>query len=197
LDDRKGGICVQRAWRAFFLLLTMSTIASAGEVPKDRRPPPPPHSTDGPDLFGGFSYTHSGEANLKGWHMSASLPFKGSLRLVADLSGHYGSFAGADLSQITFLAGARYVWNRNRPLRPFGQALLGGARSKSSFVDASGTSFSDSHSAWGGALGGGADYRLSRRWAARGQAELLLLHSAGTWDSDPRLSLGLVYRFGR
>ena len=188
---------MQRAGRAVFLLLTMSTIASAGEAPKDRRPPPSARSTDGPDLFGGFSYTHSGEANLKGWHVSASLPFEGSLRLVADLSGHYGSFAGADLSQITFLAGARYVWGRSHRLRPFGQALGGGVHSKSSFVDASGTSFSDSHTGWGGALGGGADYRLSRRWAARGQVELLLLHSAGTWDRDPRLSLGVVYRFGR
>ncbi len=47
-----------------------------------------------------------------------------------------------------------------------------------------------------GTFGAGADYRLARHWAARAQADLLLLHGQGVWDTNPRLSLGAVYRFG-
>ncbi len=187
---------MRHAWAAVALTLAPALAAASVPAPARRATPPTPQ---GPDLFGGYSYTHSGEASLNGWDLSGSVPFavfEGTLRLVADVSGHYGSFAGAHLSQVTFLAGARVVWNPDGRLHPFAQALLGGSHFKSTF-DQFGVSFSDSHTGWGGALGGGADYRLSRRWAVRGQAELLLLHSAGAWEGDPRLSVGLAYRFGR
>lgn len=45
-------------------------------------------------------------------------------------------------------------------------------------------------------FGAGADYGLTPRWAARAQADLLLLHGDSVWDNNPRLSLGAVYRFG-
>jgi hypothetical protein len=47
------------------------------------------------------------------------------------------------------------------------------------------------------AFGGGLDYPLARSWAARGLVQLRLLHGQGVWDSDPRVSVGAVYRFGR
>ncbi len=185
-------------WAA--VALTLAPTLAAASVPEPaRRATPSPATPHGPDLFGGYSYMHSGDASLNGWDLSGSVPFagfEGTLRLVADVSGHYGSFASAHLSQVTFLAGARVVWSPHRRLHPFAQALLGGSRFKSTF-DQFGVSLSDSHTGWGGALGGGADYRLSRRWAVRGQAELLLLHSAGAWERDPRLSVGLAYRLGR
>jgi hypothetical protein len=128
---------------------------------------------------------------MHGWHVAGSRPFRRSLRLVADLSGHYGSFAGADLSQLTFLAGVRYSPPRpGGSLAPFAHALLGGARSSTTVSD---TSFSNG--AWGGALGAGVDYGLNRRWAARAQLDLLVLRSGGVTDKDPRISLGAVYRF--
>ncbi len=185
-------------WAAVALALT-PTIAAASVADSGRRATPSPATPQGPDLFGGYSYMHSGDASLNGWDLSGSVPFagfEGTLRLVADVSGHYSSFARAHLSQITFLAGTRVVWNPDGRLHPFAQALLGGSHFKSTF-DQFGVSLSDSHTGWGGALGGGVNYRLSRRWAMRGQAELLLLHSAGGWERDPRLSVGLAYRFGR
>jgi hypothetical protein len=143
-------------------------------------------------VLAGYSFLRSGEANLNGWEIAASFPFRGSLRLVADLSGHYGSFADVDLKNITFLAGARLPWREDRRLRPFADLLVGGSRSTSTF-----DVISSSTTAWGGAAGVGADYGLSGRWAVRGQAHLHLLHSGGGWDADPRLSAGLAYRFGR
>jgi len=144
------------------------------------------------DLFGGYSFLKGGEANMHGWQVAGSRPFRRSLRLVADLSGHYGSFAGADLSQLTFLAGVRYSASRRGPLAPFGHALLGGARSKTTVAAADASS---SNTGWGGALGAGVDYGLSRRWAARALADVLILRSGGATDTDPRISLGAVYRF--
>jgi opacity protein-like surface antigen len=183
------------------LLLTLPVVATAVQAPRksqprERRPSKAPPRR-GPDVFGGLSYTHSGQANLKGWHVSGAIPFRGglvggSVRIAADFSGHYGSFAGADLSQLTFLAGPRLAWTRGR-LSPFGQVLVGVARTGTSITT---PPLSSSSTSWGGALGAGTDYGFTRRWAARAQADLLLLHGQGVWDTNPRLSLGAVYRFG-
>ncbi|MCG6928242.1 MAG: hypothetical protein LJF30_23400 [Acidobacteria bacterium] len=147
-----------------------------------------------PDLFGGYSYTRAGEAGLHGWHVAGSYPLRTSLRLVGDLSGHYGSFAQADLGQLTFMAGARWIWAKGRFV-PFAEVLLGGTRTKTS-VALPGGSISDSDTDWGLALGGGLDYRVTGPWAARAQVDLLVLRAEGAWESDPRLSLGVVYRIG-
>ncbi len=184
---------------AAFILCLLPALAGASEplaaAPPARKPERRAPAKDGPDVSGGFSYLRSGDASLLGGHVSVSAQsFHRSFRLVADLSVHTGSFAGADLSQVTFLVGARHVWHGGRRLRPFGQLLVGGARTKSEFADAG---LSSSATGWGGAPGAGVDYVLSPRWAVRGQGDVLLLHSAGGWDADPRLSVGVVYRFGR
>lgn len=147
------------------------------------------------DVFAGYSYAHAGQARLHGWQLDGSYRLGRSLRLVVDLSGHSGSFAQADLSQTSFLAGARWTSSGPRPVAPFVEALLGGVRSKTS-VSVSGVSAHDSTTHWGAAFGFGLDYRFGHRWAARGQADLLLLRAAGSWESDPRFAVGAVYRFG-
>ena len=190
-------IHVRRAWVAAFLLLAPSLASAAAPplAPAKSRPAKaasgPPAS--GPDVFGGYSYTHAGDAGLNGWELGGSLPFRGRLRFAAELSGHYGSFAGAKLSQLSFLAGPRMVWHFHQ-WTPFAQVLVGAVRGSRSFDSAA---ISESHTHFGTALGGGIDYRLSRHWAARAQADLLFLRADGAWDTDPRLALGVVYRFAR
>jgi hypothetical protein len=147
------------------------------------------------DLFAGYSYTHAGESSLHGWGLSGSFRLRGDLSLAADLSGHYGSFAGADLAELGFMAGARWTWRTGR-LRPFAEGLLGGVRTATS-VEVEGASASDADTDWGFALGGGADDPLGQRWAVRGLFHLRLLHGQGTWDADPRVSVGAAYRLGR
>jgi hypothetical protein len=58
-------------------------------------------------------------------------------------------------------------------------------------------SLSDSDTDWGAAFGGGVDYRFSSHWAARAQLDLLVLRAESAWESDPRISLGVVYRLGK
>ena len=161
---------------------------ASGRSPSTTAPSPP-------DVFLGYSYSGAGEASLHGWQVSGTYPLGTSLRLVADLGGHYGSFAQAELSQLTLMAGARWGWERPRFV-PFAEALLGAVRTKTRVGLPQGT-FSDSDADWGGAFGGGVDYRFSSRWAGRAQIDLLVLRGEGSWQSDPRLSLGVVYRFGR
>ena len=180
------------------LLLLRPDFAGASVVQRARpaaaraRPAARP-SAAGPDLSASYSFLRAGEADLHGADVSASFPFWRSARLLADLSVHSGSFGGVNLKQTNFMGGVRRVFRPGRDWRPFGQAMLGGARATSKFADV----LTSSRTAWGGALGAGTDYRLSPRWAIRGQGDYLILHSGGGWDGDPRLSIGLAYRFAR
>lgn len=186
---RKGGVLAPAA--ALALSAALAGAAPQRAVPARSRAPEP-----GPDLFGGYSYTHAGEASLHGWSLVGSHPFRGAWSFVADLSGHYGSFAGADLGQLAFMGGVRRSWRADRRLRPFAEGLIGAARTSTSVATAGG-SVSDADVDWGLALGGGLDYRLNDRWSARALAQLRLLHGEGATDEDPRLSVGAVYMFGR
>ena len=176
------------------LALTLA-VALAGAAP--RRATSAKASAQGPraDMFGGYSYTHAGEASLHGWGLSGSYSLRDSLSLVADLSGHYGSYAGADLGQLAFMAGARWT-RRSGRLSPFVEGLLGGARTSAS-VDVPGATVSDADTDWGLALGGGVDYSLGDRWAARALVHLRFLRGEGALDTDPRFAVGVVYRLGR
>lgn len=155
--------------------------------------PPKGAAAPKPDLFAGYSYTHAGEASLHGWELTGSFPIRGRLRIAADLAGHYGSFAGADLKQVNLLAGPRMAWRLHR-VTPFAQLLIGVVKETAEVATTDAT-LTDSATHFGTTLGGGADYRLAKRWAVRGQVELLFLHAEGAWDTDPRLALGAVYRF--
>jgi len=165
-------------------------VGGAAAAAKATRAPVRAGADSGPEIFVGYSFLQAGEANLNGWELSGSFRWRRSLRLVADLSAHFGSFAGGDVRQVNLLAGARYTRPGSGRLRPFAEVLLGGARSTSSF-----DVLSTSATAWGSAIGAGADYRLRGRWSVRGHAHLLLLHSNGAWDADPRVSVGVAYRF--
>jgi opacity protein-like surface antigen len=181
---------VRLAWTLGVLLLAPD-FAGAGAAARTRPRALP--GTTSPELSASYSFLRAGEANLHGAGASASFHFWRSTRLVADLSLHTGSFAGADLQQLNFMGGLRRVFRDDERGQPFGQVLLGGARSRSKLADV----LDASQTRWGGALGAGIDYRLSDRWAVRGQGDYLVLHSSGGWDGDPRLSVGLAYRFTR
>jgi hypothetical protein len=171
---------------ASILLLLAAPMAAAA---------PPSGGGPGPGLFAGYSYTRAGEAGLHGWQLGGSYPLGVSLQVVAEVSGHYGSFAQADLSQLTLLAGGRWVWTRGR-VAPFAEALVGGVRTRTS-VDLPRGGIADTDTDWGPAFGGGLDYRFAQHWSARAQVDLLVLRAEGSWESDPRLSLGIVYLLGR
>jgi hypothetical protein len=174
------------------LAVLLLTTDVAGAIAATRRRPAPPGATD-PEVSAAYSYLRAGEANLHGAEASASFHFWRNTRLLADISFHTGSFAGADLREVIFMGGLRRVFRDEERWQPFVQVVAGGARSTTKVPDL----LSSSQTSWGGALGAGTDYRLSPTWALRGQVDYLLLHSGAGWDGDPRLSVGLAYRFAR
>jgi Outer membrane protein beta-barrel domain len=181
-----------RSRRVLTLAAGLGLAASlAGAAPKKAAPATPP----APDVFLGYSYTEAGDASLNGIGLQGTLPVGDTFRLVLDLSGHDGSFAGADFDQIGLMAGGRWSPLRGR-LQPFADGLVGIVRTSLS-VDTGDASVSDSDSDWGFALGGGLDYGLSERWSVRGLFHLRLLSGEGNWDADPRFAVGFVYRLGR
>jgi opacity protein-like surface antigen len=167
--------------------------AAAVSTAAPRSAPRASRSQSNPDVYAGYSWTRAGEAGLHGWALAGSHPYRGdSLRLVVEASGHYGSFAGADLSQLSLMGGARYGLGDMGGVSPFAEVLLGLDRTS---LSAAGISASDSDLAL--AVGGGADYALGARWSVRGLAHLRLVRGEGSLDADPRLSLGVVYRLRR
>ena len=177
------------AWTLGAILL-LSHPAGASAAARARPAARSPAS--GTDLSASYSFLRSGEAHLHGADVAASFRLRRSWRLLGELSVHSGSFAGADLKQVNFMGGLRRLFG-GRTWQPFGQAMIGGSHATSRFSDV----LASSQTGWGGALGAGVDYRLSPRWALRGQGDYLLLHWDAGWDADPRLSIGLAYRFPR
>jgi outer membrane protein with beta-barrel domain len=179
-----------RLGEALGVLLLTTDVAGASAATRAR--PAPVGATD-PDVSAAYSYLRAGEANLHGAGVSASFHFWRNTRLLADVSFHTGSFAGAALREMIFMGGLRRVFRDEERWQPFVQVVAGGARSTIKVPDV----LNSSQTTWGGALGVGTDYRLSERWAVRGQADYLLLHSGAGWDGDPRLSIGLAYRLAQ
>jgi hypothetical protein len=146
-------------------------------------------------VFVGYSYLHAGDASLNGWRAEVSRPVRARWDAVLDVAGHYGSFAGADLNQAELLIGARRSWQWGG-IRPFASLGLGIAR-QSTGADGPDGRISDSHTRFALAPGIGADRRIGQHWSVRGTVDLLLVSAEGAWDTDPRVSAGAVYRFGR
>ena len=144
------------------LALAFAVPSLAGAAPKRAAPAQQQAPRPTPGVFAGYSYTHAGAADLHGWGLAGTYPVRGAWSLVADLSGHYGSFAGADLGQIAFMGGARWSARPGSRVQPFAEGLLGTVRTSTSIAFAGGSA-SDSDADWGLALGGGVDYRLAER----------------------------------
>ena len=176
------------------LVLFLAFTPPLAAAPRAKPRPASATSQERLDAFAGYSFVRAGEASLNGWHLSAAYPSWRSLSLVADLSGHYGGFAGADLSQIEILVGVRR-YSRWNAFRSFAEFLVGATRHKASFAAPAGV-ITSSGTDLTVALGLGADYRVMGAWSARAAFNLLLVR-AGGWEADPRVSIGAVYRFGQ
>ena len=174
------------------LVLAASVAGAAPKAaPKKAAPATPP----APDVFLGYSYTKAGDASLNGIGFQGTFPVADTFRVVLDLSGHDGTFAGADFDQIGLMAGGRWSPLRSR-VRPFADGLVGLVRTSTS-IESGDVTVDDSDSDFGFALGGGVDFGLSERWSVRGLFHLRLISGEGNWDADPRFAVGFVYRLGR
>ena len=149
----------------------------------------------GPDAFAGYSVL-LGDGARHGWHAALGWPLGGRLSLAVDLAGHGGSDdEGTDVDTLALMAGPRFRLGGGR-VRPFVHVLAGLVRTRRG-VDVFEVDIGETSNDLGGAAGGGVDLGFGERWAVRGAADYRASRSGGETIGDPRVSVGVVYRFRR
>jgi hypothetical protein len=149
------------------------------------------------DLFGGYSYEHtSGDdaVSRHGWNASADVDLTGSISLVADGAGHYGSSQGVDTTQLTLMAGPRFWYVRGERYSVFAHALAGLVRETAS-VRVLDVTISESENRLGLLSGVGLDVKLGGRWALRVGADYVWSTKDGNSRGGFRAGVGAACRF--
>jgi hypothetical protein len=149
------------------------------------------------EIFGGYSYFRANpeKVNLNGWNASITGNLTHWFGVEADVSGHYASLSNfVDVNSYLYTAGPRFVYRTGR-IDPFAHFLIGASRAGSNSFGVE-----DSDYALAAIIGGGADFKLSRRFAARAQADYVMTRfDTGFGDerqNNFRFSAGLVLRLG-
>lgn len=144
------------------------------------------------EVFGGYSYARSAGENFHGWNAAVQGNFNQWFSVVGDFSGHYTNIGGIDADIHTFTAGPRFTYRNEANVTPFAHALFGGAR-----VSGSSGGLTVSDTGWAMNLGGGVDWNVNERFSVRLiQADALVTRFNGNREVDPRLSFGVVIKFG-
>jgi opacity protein-like surface antigen len=168
----------------FVALVLLAVPAAAQDTPRG-------------ELFGGYSYARlnpgglaGDDFNLNGWHFAAQGNVTSFFGLVGEVSGHHGSRAGEDVNTQQALFGPRITLRG--PLSVFGHALFGVARGNAGLFGAT-----DSETAFGMAVGGGADINLGSQHVAWRvvQVDYLMTRWSERSRNNARVSTGLVVRF--
>lgn len=124
------------------------------------------------DVFAGYSYLRAnpstpgiGSFSLNGGSASIAYNVKPWLSAVADFGGYTNLNlfnVGNSGTASTYLFGPRVYLHHIWRIHPFAEALFGAAHGSANLFDTV-----NSHNAFAVALGGGFDYRLSRRFSLR------------------------------
>ena len=165
--------------RRMLLVFGLSALAGLSACAQDK---------DNVEVFGGYSYMRfktSPSINMNGWEIAGQYKFRDWLGGVADIDGHYGSFAGVSTSTYTYLFGPQISLPSR--ISPFSHLLLGGAHNSTAGVGTSSISM---------ALGGGIDAQLTDKihWRLV-QADYLLTQFGGGSQNNFRFSSGILFRF--
>jgi opacity protein-like surface antigen len=175
-----------------------------------------------------FPNTFGVKTNFNGWSAEAQYNFDPWLGIVADFGGRYGTpITSASSNRISglptqtsysFLAGPVISYRARKKITPYVHALFGWDRTSLSASTLTGTSSPVSSAAttytdFTMALGGGVDYKLSRRFALRlGQVDWFhtslnlnsfygsafgvgLFQGLATHERNLRFSTGIVFNF--
>jgi hypothetical protein len=167
------------------------------------------------ELGGGYAHI-TGNQGLNGFNVDGALFFSHRVALALDYDGVYdttnlGTFQVTPVGAVTaknhlqdLLLGPRFYFpglikSKNKTvnlLNIFGEVQLGGSHLNSEIIEAAtGTRVGTNDSAFTWMFGGGADYRLSPHFAARGKVDFLRTHFANTGQSRLRVVFGFAYFF--
>ena len=141
--------------------------------------------------------------NLNGWEVAGGVHVLPMLRVVADVSGHYGTTLSRGTSnthQHTFLFGPEFSWPKR--VSPFAHVLFGGSHQAESSgappANPAGYNViaSSDRTGFATAIGGGIDLQVvSHVWIRPIQFDYLLTRLGGSTQNQPRISAGIVLHF--
>ena len=149
------------------------------------------------DVAGGYSFerTNGDDAvSRHGWNVSAAMGLTGSISLVADAGGHYGSSEGVDTRQLTIMGGPRFYYLRSSRYSLFAQFLAGLLRETAS-VKVLDVTISESESRLGILSGAGLDVKAGGRWSVRLSGDYEWSTKDGDGRSGFRAGVGAAWRF--
>jgi outer membrane immunogenic protein len=162
------------------------------------------------DVFAGYSYVRenpgprSGDSfSLNGGSASVTYHIKDWVSGVADFGGYHngdilGSRASGTLS--TYLFGPRFTYRSYHRITPFAETLFGVAHADGS-IAGGGPAIPGTRTAFGMAIGGGADYRINNRFSLRPLQVDYLLTRFNEGAANPqnqnnlRASTGILIHF--
>jgi opacity protein-like surface antigen len=147
-----------------------------------------------------LGYAHvTGDIGQNGWEVAGAKNFSKRFAAEADFTGSYGNTSILTTSfkqhQYSFLFGPKVMFSlkNSDKFTPFAH-LLFGVGHMGLLSDVPGVTNGDTSFAW--ALGGGVDYNLNDRWAARGKLDVYHTDYFGSGDAHARWGFGIVYKFG-
>jgi hypothetical protein len=183
--------------------------------------PTPVAFSQGVQLFGGYSYLRTSgmdyeHAGLSGWNAAVSVTL-GSWGVVADFSNHYGASTnnftpiGNGGRGTAFLFGPQYSFRHIPRVTPFVHALFGGVEGAQAGVMGAALGAGGScpapacsgityypETAFALALGGGLDIKIRNHlWIRPIQADYIRQNFSDGAMNSPRISAGIVFRFGK
>ena len=148
------------------------------------------------EIFGGYSYLHREDANLKlGWNLAVDWSFGKTFMAVLDESAQYGTLDGVSVRQFWVSAGPAVAFGRDKRAAVFVHAFAGLIRSIG-VVDVEGVSISVQENDFGTMFGGGTDIKMSRKVAFRLQGDYEIVFRSEGNETGYRLSAGIVFRMG-
>jgi hypothetical protein len=169
----------------------------------------------GTNLFGGYSFLKLDESSRHGGNVALDFRAFGPLAAFVDLSSHWGSEEGVSLNDLTLMAGPGVRFGSRWGTVFFVRALAGLVRDKAT-ISVLDVDIAESDSRFGVLAGGGVDFRVTKKLAARVQADYLWSDAPGgvaqcapppsgsgtcsdtssSGSSGFRASAGITYRFG-
>jgi len=158
--------------------------------------PVPAMAQDTPqaEVFGGYSFVpnHVVEQILHGWSTSVNGNINDWLGIKGDFSGHCTTRDSLKVKLHILTFGPQFSYRKNNNVVPFFHALFGCGWASAGFgnLDFSNTAFAMN-------IGGGLDWVAHKTFAVRViQSDLLITRFGADASMDPRVSAGVVFRFG-
>jgi hypothetical protein len=191
----------------FLLALLQAATLAVAQAPTETQTPTP--TLTRVSAFVGYSYFNTnlspvGRASTYGWEATGEVKLYRWVSVVGDIDTHYGSQGfpicqvfpnsgqvcstyTADFIERNFLAGPRVSMPIGN-LRPFAHVLVGGAH-----INAG--PFAGTDSSFAADVGGGVDFKLTRRLAWRFQGDYIRTQFFSARQDNGRFSTGPVFHF--